>query len=103
LITILVEPAGAVSVIDIQTLGNNAFSVSTADGRTLKKLLAGGTIKNYFWDVRNDADALWAHHKVELKGVVDIQLLENASRIGRRSFVSGLQKAIQRDLVLGSR
>lgn len=51
--------------------------------------------------MRNDADALWALYQVGLTGVVDIQLLENASRVGDKTYLCGLDKAIQFDLKLG--
>lgn len=52
-------------------------------------------------DVRNDADALWALYHVSLAGVTDIQLLENASRTGDKTYVRGLDKSVHFDLKLG--
>lgn len=100
LITILVEPGDTVSVIDVQILGDQAFSISTPDGKTLKDILADEAITKYFWDVRNDADALWAYHRIDLKGVVDLQPLENASRVSSKLLLNGLQRAIKDYLVL---
>jgi exonuclease 3'-5' domain-containing protein 1 len=101
LISILVMPLGVISVIDVQTLGPEAFTTASKDGKTLKSILSNSKIAKYFWDVKDDADALWAHHQVDLQGVVDIQLLENASRLShKKQFVSGPSKAITRDLSL---
>ncbi len=50
--------------------------------------------------MRNDADALWAHHGVRLAGVIEVQLLENASRFGSKTFLHGLDKCVKRELGL---
>ncbi|KAM0261939.1 hypothetical protein ACHAQJ_001942 [Trichoderma viride] len=101
LITILVQPQGLIRLIDILTLGKASFTTASRDGKTLKSIFETPSITKCFWDVRNDADALWALYRVNLFGVVDIQLLENASRAGDRKFVHGLDKSVQRDLSLG--
>ncbi|KAH6949506.1 ribonuclease H-like domain-containing protein [Fusarium avenaceum] len=101
LITALIHPTGVTSVIDVQTLGNSTFTTSSANGKTLKAILEDPHIPKYLWDVRNDADALWAHYQVRLKGVTDIQLLENASRAGDKTYVRGLDACVERDLGLG--
>lgn len=102
LLTVLVEPAAAAAgglyIIDVLTLGNLAFtSPATNGGKTLKSILEDPSITKCFWDVRNDADALFALHGVGLAGVVDIQLLENASRIGDKKHLHGLDKSVQAD------
>ncbi|KAI6750678.1 hypothetical protein HG530_014574 [Fusarium avenaceum] len=101
LITALIHPTGVTSLIDVQTLGNSTFTTSSANGKTLKAILEDPHIPKYLWDVRNDADALWAHYQVRLKGVTDIQLLENASRAGDKTYVRGLDACVERDLGLG--
>lgn len=57
-ITMLVHSTGMTGLIDIQTLGNAAFITSKPNGKTLDNILEDETAK-CFWDVRNDADALW--------------------------------------------
>jgi len=101
ILTILVHPQRVVQVIDILTLGHQAFSTASNEGRTLKSILEDTQVTKCFWDVRNDADALLALHGVRLSNVVDIQLLENASRTGDKTYVRGLDKCIQYDLRLG--
>ncbi|KAK7428050.1 hypothetical protein QQZ08_005482 [Neonectria magnoliae] len=64
-------------------------------GVSLQSILEDPHKPKYFWDVRNDADALWALYGVNLAGVVDVQLFENARRVGRKAFLFGLAKAIQ--------
>ncbi|KAK0632122.1 hypothetical protein B0T14DRAFT_503346 [Immersiella caudata] len=51
------------------------------------------------WDTRYDAAALFKIYGVHIRGVFDLQLLEVASRdCGSKTYVSGLDKAIRRDL-----
>ena len=42
-----------------------------------------------------------AHYKVRLAGVTNIQLLENASRVGDKTYVRGLDSCVEKDLRLG--
>ncbi|KAK3947360.1 ribonuclease H-like domain-containing protein [Pseudoneurospora amorphoporcata] len=100
LLTILVLPMRATSIIDVQTLGDSAFTTPGTDGNTLKAILEDSHTSKCFWDVRNDADALWAHHKVRLAGVTDVQLLENGSRVGDKTYLYGLDRCAERDLGL---
>ncbi|GKU08811.1 unnamed protein product [Fusarium langsethiae] len=100
LITVLIHPTRVTSLIDVQTLGNSAFSTSSTNGKTLKAVLEDSHTPKCLWDVRNDADALWAHYQVCLRGVTDIQLLENASRPGGKTFVRGLDTCVEKDLGL---
>lgn len=44
---------------------------------------------------------MWALYHVGLAGVTDIQLLENASRAGDKTYIRGLDKSVQFDLRLG--
>jgi exonuclease 3'-5' domain-containing protein 1 len=101
IITILVYPDQVVKLIDVQSLGKRAFTTPASNStKTLKHILETPKIKKYFWDVRNDADALWAHYGVELANVIDIQLLENVSRPGNKSLLYGLARCIEKDLAL---
>jgi exonuclease 3'-5' domain-containing protein 1 len=101
LITVLIHPQNVVRLIDVLVLGKQAFTTASNDGKTLKSILEDPGIPKYIWDVRNDADALWALYHVGLAGVIDIQLLENASRAGDKTYIRGLDKSVQFDLKLG--
>lgn len=101
--TALVHPRRVTHVIDIQTLEHSAFTTPGADGRTLQTILEDPHTLKCLWDVRNDADALWAHYGVQLAGVTDVQLLENASRAGDKTYVRGLDICVDKDLGLGWR
>ncbi|KAK3342343.1 ribonuclease H-like domain-containing protein [Neurospora tetraspora] len=103
LLTVHVLPSQATGIVDVQTLGDSAFTtpgIEDGNTTTLKAILEDPHTSKCFWDVRNDADALWAHHKVRLAGVTDVQLLENASRAGNKTYLSGLDKCIEKDLQL---
>ncbi|CZR44199.1 uncharacterized protein FPRO_13978 [Fusarium proliferatum ET1] len=101
IITILVHPTKVTKLIDVQTLGSAAFTTASTHGKTLRTVLEDPLISKCLWDVRNDADALWAHYKVRLAGVTDIQLLENASRVGGKTYIRGLNTCVEKDLRLG--
>lgn len=100
LITILIHQLQEIHIIDVLTLGYAAFTTVSDSGETLKAILEDPSITKCFWDVRNDADALWALYEVDLVGVMDIQLLENASRqTGRdKEYLAGRDMAISNDL-----
>ena len=88
-------------LIDVFVLGKPAFTTASNNGKTLKSILEDPDIPKYAWDVRNDADALWALYYIGLAGVTDIQLLENASRTDNKTYIRGLDRSVQFDLKLG--
>jgi len=100
IVTILIYPQRVVRLIDVLVLGESAFTTAY-NGKTLKSIFEDADIPKCIWDVRNDADALWALYGVGLAGVTDIQLLENASRSGDKTYIRGLDKSVQFDLRLG--
>lgn len=101
LITILVHPTNIIRAIDVTTLGQSAFKELAVDGKTLKRILEDTNIRKYFWDVRNDADALWAHYQVDLRNIIDVQLSEYAARPRLpKPFIRGLAPCIEYDLDL---
>ncbi|KAJ8122917.1 hypothetical protein ONZ43_g1008 [Nemania bipapillata] len=82
-------------LIDVATLGEKAFStpgVHTPD--TLTSMLQSPLIPKVFFDVRNDSDALFSRYGIRLEGVHDIQLLELASRWGKKTHIKGLQSCM---------
>lgn len=101
LVTLLIHPSIVVRIIDILALGSTAFTTPSKSGKSLKSMLEDSSIPKCIWDVRNDADALWALYRVSIAGVTDIQLLENASRPSDKTYVRGLDKCVQHDLKLG--
>ncbi|KAL8335658.1 hypothetical protein RB598_009713 [Gaeumannomyces tritici] len=102
IITALIHPRKQASLIDVQKLGKAAFTTANGAGATLKSILEDQSVPKYFWDVRTDAVALWAHHQVRLAGVMDVQLLEKAARRrgGSNTDFIGLRNAVKNDLDL---
>jgi exonuclease 3'-5' domain-containing protein 1 len=100
ILQLLVSPKNHVYVIDICALQHQGFSTPGKNGQTLKTILESSEIQKAFFDVRHDADALYSHFGVNLAGVQDIQLMELACRAGRKKFLNGLSKCIERDGML---
>ncbi|KAI7778034.1 hypothetical protein LA080_002671 [Diaporthe eres] len=100
LATMLIQPQNVTRVVDVLSLGESAFDTESEDGTSLKSILENPDIPKSGWDVRNDADALWAHFRVALAGVTDVQLLENASRPEwmDQTRLRALSKAILHDM-----
>jgi exonuclease 3'-5' domain-containing protein 1 len=99
ILQIYVHPLQHTYLIDVHTLGDAAFTTTcnTEAGTSLKTILESPSIYKIFFDVRRDADSLYNLFGVDLKGVGDIQLLELATRQGRKKFVNGLARCISSD------
>ncbi|KAG8847470.1 hypothetical protein FRB96_001611 [Tulasnella sp. 330] len=97
LISIFAEPLQRTFLVDVQVLGESAFTTPSAasEEQTLKSLLQDPSIPKVLFDCRNDADALFNLYKVDMKGVVDLQLMELATRKGPKRFVNGLARTIR--------
>jgi exonuclease 3'-5' domain-containing protein 1 len=72
LITILIHLQRVVRLIDVLVLRKSAFTTASNNGKTLKSIFKDPDIPKCLWNVRNDADALWALYYVSLAGVTDI-------------------------------
>ncbi|KAL8689781.1 MAG: hypothetical protein Q9218_004623 [Villophora microphyllina] len=104
ILQIYVRPQNHTFLIDINSLGAKAFITPNEAGLTLKSILESGAIPKVFFDVRNDADALYAHFGIRLHRVHDVQLLEVAARRqSSRAIVLGLAACIERDSRLGEK
>ncbi|OQN95562.1 hypothetical protein B0A48_18497 [Cryoendolithus antarcticus] len=89
-------------LLDVHTLGRQAFSVVNREGKTIKSILESDRLNKYLFDVRNDADALYALFDVQLAGVTDVQLLELATRRGPKHVLCGLAACIEEERVIPS-
>ncbi|KAK3076077.1 hypothetical protein LTR53_000017 [Teratosphaeriaceae sp. CCFEE 6253] len=89
-------------VVDVYMLGTRAFDTLNSDGKTMRSVLESERIKKCFFDVRNDADALYALFDVRLAGVADIQLLELASRRGPKHVLCGLATCVDQEQTLST-
>lgn len=97
IISLFVPSLGRVYHIDLISLGDAVLSTEPASGTSLKTILESPTIKKMFFDVRNDSDALSAHHQISLRGVIDIQLMELATRTYYRRYLASLAKCVEGD------
>lgn len=97
---LLAHPQNHVYLIDVHVLGGSAFTTPGTKGNTFQTILESGTIAKACFDVRNDSDALHFHYGITLRGIQDIQLMENASRrLGYpNKYIAGLIKCIEFDL-----
>ncbi|KAK4197609.1 ribonuclease H-like domain-containing protein [Triangularia verruculosa] len=109
IMTVLVPPHQEVRLLDIKTLGKKALAISPPEDttKTLKSILEDPTTVKYIWSARNDAAALNWLFNVEMRGVLDIQLLETLTRSNdngnnnKRRDIS-LDTAVERDLQLNA-
>ena len=99
LLQLYVLPKSKVYIIDIHNLGGTAFDTES-QGITLRSILECPDVPKALFDCRNDSDALYAHYKVDLKGIIDVQLLEVASRTHSKNRLTGLANLILRDCVM---
>lgn len=85
-------------IIDRCALENLAFATTSTDGRyTLKSILEDATVPKVFFDVRMDSDALYGQYSIALAGVIDLQLMELASRT-KAGWADGRVKELKRCL-----
>jgi len=97
LIQIISNSSTSVWVVDVFTLGAEAFSHTNPQGQSLKSVLEDSETMKIFWDVRNDSDALFSLYGINVEGVYDAQLLEVAYKrfkIGNAKFLKGLADAV---------
>ncbi|KAJ5116156.1 hypothetical protein N7456_000504 [Penicillium angulare] len=105
IISLYIPSERKVYLLDIFRLGEKAFSSVDLYGRdySLKSILESPTILKGFFDIRNDSDALFSHYGVAVDGIVDIQLMEIATRRNPKKFLSGLGNCVLRDAVMSPR
>jgi exonuclease 3'-5' domain-containing protein 1 len=97
---VLVPPVRQVHLVDVHRLKALAFETPSTGGLTLKAILESEQFPKVFFDVRNDSDALYSHFQIKLSGVVDLQLLEFATRGVRGKYLKGLSKCISETTAL---
>lgn len=59
LVTILLEPEREVYLVDVTTLGHEAFTIADDNGCTLQSELESSKIIKVFFDIRIDSDVLF--------------------------------------------
>lgn len=94
---LLVPPNPVVHLVDVHTLQKETFNTAGPGDQRLRTILESKDYAKVFFDIRNDSDVLYSHFQINLRGVIDLQLLEYASRPRRGKFVKGLAKCISED------
>lgn len=97
---LLMPPSPLVYLVDVHVLGDQAFQYATNDNLSLATVLASSTVFKVFFDIRRDSDALGALFGVKVAGIIDIQVLEYATRVQRYKRLSGLAACVEKDLPL---
>ncbi|MCJ1450337.1 hypothetical protein MMC28_000667 [Mycoblastus sanguinarius] len=100
IVQLFVLPTNHVFLIDIFGLQDRAFCTPNHSGTDLRSILESALMPKVFFDVRNDADALFAHFQISLRGAHDVQLLEVATRSYPKNRLAGLAKCIESDVQL---
>lgn len=96
ILQIHVRPTNTTYLIDVQSLGGKCFSTPGEARWTLKAILESPYIPKVFFDVRSDSDALFVIFDITLNGVVDLQLMEFATRPHQeKKWVQGLEKCVR--------
>lgn len=88
-------PEARAYLVDVHKLNAAAFVTADPVGTTLKAVLESAAITKVFFDVRNDSDALFAPYGIDLKGVEDVQLMENAARPSGYLHLIDFERAIE--------
>ncbi|EFR01940.1 hypothetical protein MGYG_04941 [Nannizzia gypsea CBS 118893] len=100
IISIYVRSEKTIYLIDIHTLGAEAFRIQDSTGATLKSIFECTVLRKAVFDLRNGADILYSQYDVSMGGVEDIQLMEWATREGPRKYVKMLSTCVQDDSFL---
>ncbi|TFK18245.1 hypothetical protein FA15DRAFT_760705 [Coprinopsis marcescibilis] len=91
-------------LLDVTTLGASAFNQTDAHGTSIRHILENPRVKKIFFDVRNDADALYNQYGVDMVNVCDLQILELAVRRSNKrhsKMLTGLGKCLESYLTMG--
>ncbi|KAJ3534716.1 hypothetical protein NMY22_g6798 [Coprinellus aureogranulatus] len=67
-------------LLDVTVLGQAGFTHRNTDEISIRLILETIMYKKILWDVRRNAEALWHIHAIDMKNILDIQLLEVAVR-----------------------
>ncbi|KAG2008782.1 hypothetical protein CC2G_014176 [Coprinopsis cinerea AmutBmut pab1-1] len=92
------DVSNTVWLLDVTTLGSIAFDHADGVGRSVRWILQHPGIKKLFYDVRNDADALWNIYRIDMRNVLDLQILELAVRHSNKRptrNLNGLARSIE--------
>ena len=91
-------------IVDVWVLKARAFETPGKESSswTFKKILEDQSIPKFFWDCRMDSEALYWQYGISLTSVIDLQLMEVASRGSGQSkrLIGGYESAVLNDITL---
>ncbi|OAL69999.1 hypothetical protein A7D00_5528 [Trichophyton violaceum] len=103
IISIFVRPENVIYPINVHALGKNiTFSTEDSTGATLAEILECPVLRKAVFDVRGPSNLLFHQHNIHLDGIVDIQLMELATRNGSKKFLRGLATCVRNDSPLSA-
>ena len=84
-------------LIDPKALGDRIFNTPAKTGkkRTLAEIFESKKIPKVWFDVRADSNAIHGHYNIRMGGVIDLQVMEMATRGSCPSRRPGLDRCIQ--------
>lgn len=99
---LLIAPLNRIFMIDVHFMGSSVFDIAGSDGiTTLKSILESHIITKVLFDCRNDSNALSFLFDVNLRSVIDLQVMKAAyqGRNPDQHYLYGLTKAIKDDVL----
>ncbi|KAI1393007.1 uncharacterized protein F4822DRAFT_148160 [Hypoxylon trugodes] len=93
-------PTRETFLIDVLLLGARAFSTPSSLGYTFEDILESEMIPKIIFDVRNFSAALFNYFQIRIRGVLDLQLMEAATRHPKGANFNELSRCIELDLAL---
>lgn len=103
IISIFVRPENKIYLINMHAIDNDdVFSIEDSTGTTLESIFECPVLRKAVFDVRGASNVLFHQHGITLDGIVDIQLMELATRDGSREFVRGLATCVRNDSPLSA-
>ncbi|GAQ11801.1 hypothetical protein ALT_9122 [Aspergillus lentulus] len=76
IISLFVRPIKKVFLIDVLTLGDDAFTTTSLADNSLKLLLESSAASKILFDVGNASAGLFNHHGIRLNGIKDLQVMQ---------------------------
>jgi exonuclease 3'-5' domain-containing protein 1 len=97
LLILYMAPQWTTYIIDVHSLDRDTFTTKNNNSNSLRAVLQSPILPKVFFDIRNDSNTLYSHYKISVNTIIDVQLLELATRNHSMNFVAGLAKCTQRD------
>jgi exonuclease 3'-5' domain-containing protein 1 len=76
IISLFVQLIKKVFLIDVLTLGNDIFIITSLTDNSLKLLLKSSAALKILFNVRNTSAGLFNHYRIHLNGIKDLQVMQ---------------------------